>query len=182
MAPAGRAEHLRKAAAERKRSAQTIAQLIDRAEKLSFEAIYFASDVGRNALEVARKEVASSEENLETAKRAFDVATSGVLAEQNSDRFAAQMIALLAHGEEIGLTEVIALSAMRHGRIQNLRVQRVGRERITRGRVVLPLRINQPSAKIGAAMSITSTMPLLAGSSICSRLEVICSQHELGCN
>jgi chromosome segregation protein len=105
VAPSGRAEQLRNVVAERKQAAQTIVELIDRAEELSSEAIYFASDVGRNAFDAAQKMDALSEAELEAAKRTFDTAASAVAAEQSSDRFASQMIALLAHGEDIGLIE-----------------------------------------------------------------------------
>lgn len=102
---ADRAEQLRRRMAERKQATQTITDLIDRAEKLSAEANYFASNEGQTAIADAQAKVSALEASSETARLAFDTATSAVAAEQDTDRFAAHMIALLSHGEEIGLIE-----------------------------------------------------------------------------
>lgn len=98
-----RAELLRRRVAERKQSIPILLEAIAQAETLQSELVYLESDAGQAEIaaayadvDAARQAKALSEERLLSTKRLED-------AERESDSFANHMVALLEHGEAIGL-------------------------------------------------------------------------------
>ena len=98
-----RAEMLRRRVAERKRSIPALERAVALAERLQTERLHFESDAGeaeiaaaRAAHEVARQAKEEADEKRADAQRLE-------AAERESDAFASHMVALLDHGEAIGL-------------------------------------------------------------------------------
>lgn len=102
-APGDRAEILRRRIAERNQSIPALEEALDRAERLQEKRLYFESEAGGN-------EISAAQADLDLARRAKektddDLAGAQRLeaAERESDAFASHMLALLDHGEAVGL-------------------------------------------------------------------------------
>lgn len=98
-------EKLRRRVADRKQSARNIAELIDLLEAMVGEVTYFASEEGKGALLSAQQEAEKAAAAFQAAKTEYDTAAELANAERETDRFASQMIALLSHGQDVGLIE-----------------------------------------------------------------------------
>lgn len=98
-------ERLRRRIAERKLSIQVLEEAIERAEKVSSEQIYFASEAGISALTLSEQKVAALTSTYEQALRELSVAEALANAEGEADTYATHMVAILSHGEELGLVE-----------------------------------------------------------------------------
>jgi len=100
-----RSEALRRSVAERKQSIPVLMDAIVQAEATVAEERFFTSDEGlTNSLALA----AQAEELQHSQSQALAVlgdAQRAAKVEQEADSFAAHMVALLQHGEEIGLVE-----------------------------------------------------------------------------
>lgn len=100
-----RSEALRRRVAERKQSIPVLMDAIVQAEATVAEERFFTSDEGiANALAVAAQAEALEQRHSQ-ALAALGDAQRAATAEQEADAFAAHVVALLQHGEEIGLVE-----------------------------------------------------------------------------
>jgi DNA repair exonuclease SbcCD ATPase subunit len=98
-------ELLRARVADRKQSSQTIAQLISKAEQLAEQLAYWNSADGSLAIANAEAAVLSRDGAAKAAQNDWDAAKATSDSALEADRFATQMVALLNHGEEIGLID-----------------------------------------------------------------------------
>lgn len=98
-----RAEVLRRHIADRKQSIALLSAAITRAEGLQAELRHFGSDIGKAEVAAARSELVVAQQ----AKARVDESLVGALrleaAERESDVFASHLVALLDHGEAVGL-------------------------------------------------------------------------------
>lgn len=101
--PGDRAEILLRRIADRKQSIPALAEALARAEDLQAERLHFESESGRAEIAAARADVDSTRRAKEHAKERLIEAQRIEVAEQKSDAFASHMVALLDHGEAIGL-------------------------------------------------------------------------------
>ncbi len=100
-----RSEALRRRVAERKQSVPVLMDAIVQAEATVAEEQFFTSDEGlANALALAAQTEAL-QQSQSMALAALEDAQRAAASEQEADSFAAHMVALLKHGEEIGLVE-----------------------------------------------------------------------------
>jgi chromosome segregation protein len=101
--PGKRDEILLRRIADRKQSIPALAEALARAEDLQAERLHFESDGGRAEISEARADVDATRQAKEHAKERLIGAQRLEAAEQESDAFANHMIALLDHGETVGL-------------------------------------------------------------------------------
>ncbi len=100
-----RSEQLRRQVAERKQSVPALMEAISKAEAVAAEENYFLSDTGlADALALATQ-VETLEQSQTQAAEELATAEVAASAEREADTFAAHIVALLNHGEEIGLIE-----------------------------------------------------------------------------
>jgi chromosome segregation protein len=106
VAPSGdRSEALRRRVAERKQSIPVLMDAIVQAEATVAEERFFTSDEGlANALALAAQAEALGQSHSQSLVALTDAQRLATV-EQEADSFAAHMVALLQHGEEIGLVE-----------------------------------------------------------------------------
>lgn len=102
-APGKRAETLRRHIANRKQSIPVIAEALARAESLQAERLHFESEAGLAEIAAARAAHAAARQAKERAEESFVGAQRLEAAERESDAFASRMVALLDHGEALGL-------------------------------------------------------------------------------
>jgi len=105
LSSANRAEALRRLVAERKRSIPILLDALSRSERLLADRRYFDSEAGRNELRAARTAIDKAREELVRAEADLAAAETVLNAQRQYDSFAGHMIALLAHGEAIGLQD-----------------------------------------------------------------------------
>ena len=98
-------ERMRRRLAERKQSIATLTTLIVRAENAASENGRLSSDGELAKLAEAQRQVADLNSKHNAAADEFKDASAVAQADREADRFAAGMVALLRHGEEIGLIE-----------------------------------------------------------------------------
>lgn len=98
-----RAEMLRRRVAEWKRSVPALLEAIARAEALQAQRLHFESDAGQAEITAARTAVDAVRRAKERSDEALASARRLEAAERESDAFASHMIALLDHGEAVGL-------------------------------------------------------------------------------
>jgi chromosome segregation protein len=103
ITPGDRAEILRRRIAERKRSVPQLEEAIVRAEGIQKENAYFASPTGQAEIGSAQADYDSAQKAKEQADQFLADAQRLEAAERENDAFASHMIALLDHGEAIGL-------------------------------------------------------------------------------
>ena len=101
--PGDRAEILLRRIADRKQSIPALAEALALAENLQAERLHFESKSGLAEIAAARADVDSARRAKEHTKKRLIEAQRIVDTEQESDAFASHMIALLDHGETIGL-------------------------------------------------------------------------------
>lgn len=101
--PGDRAEILLRRIADRKQSIPALAEALALAENLQAERLHFESESGLAEIAAARADVDSARRAKEHTKERLIEAQRIVDTEQESDAFASHMIALLDHGETIGL-------------------------------------------------------------------------------
>jgi len=101
--PGDRAEILLRRIADRKQSIPALAEALALAENLQAERLHFESESGLAEIAAARADVDSARRAKEHTKKRLIEAQRIVDTEQESDAFASHMIALLDHGETIGL-------------------------------------------------------------------------------
>lgn len=100
-----RSEALRRRVAERKQSIPALMDAIVQAEATAADERFFTSDEGlANTLALAAQTEAL-QQSQSKALAALGDAQRAATAEQEADSFAAHMVTLLQHGEEIGLVE-----------------------------------------------------------------------------
>lgn len=102
-APGDRAETLRRHIAERKQSISVIAEALTSAESLQAERLHFESEAGLAEIAAARAEYTAAQQAKERAEESLVGAQQLEAAERESDNFASRMVALLNHGEALGL-------------------------------------------------------------------------------
>jgi chromosome segregation protein len=100
-----RSEALRRRVAERKQSIPALMDAIAQAEETVAEERFFTSDEGLATGPELAAQVEALEQRQHELLAAVGDAERAVAAEQDADSFAAHMVALLQHGEEIGLIE-----------------------------------------------------------------------------
>lgn len=100
-----RSEALRRWVAERKQSIPVLMDAIVQAEATVGEERFFTSDEGLANLLALAAQAEALQQSQSQALSALGSAQSADAAEREADSFAAHMIALLQHGEEIGLVE-----------------------------------------------------------------------------
>lgn len=103
--PALRAEQLRRRLAERKESVPALTELILRAEAACKEQAYLSSDQGVTDRTKLVSELTDLERRKALAAEELKLAETALAAEREADSFAAHLIALLDHGEHVGLVE-----------------------------------------------------------------------------
>ncbi len=102
-APGDRAERLRRYIAERKQSISAIEEVLTLAESLQAERLHHGSEAGLAELAAARADYTTAQQAKERAVANLLGAQRLETAERESDAFASRMIALLNHGEAVGL-------------------------------------------------------------------------------
>ena len=102
-AQSDRDEQIRRHIAERKQVVLMLMDAIGRAERVQSEQSYFASEAGEVALAAAQTKRDATRQAKEDADRALVNAEAEAATERATDAFAAHMVALLYHGEAIGL-------------------------------------------------------------------------------
>ena len=102
-APGERSEILRRRVADRKQSISVLAEALARAEGLQAEGLHFESDAGLAEIATARADADAARRAKEQAEEKLAGARHLDAAERESDAFASHMVALLDHGEAIGL-------------------------------------------------------------------------------
>jgi chromosome segregation protein len=98
-----RAEMIRRHVAERKRSISALEDAVALAERLETERFHFESDAGKAEIASAHATYDAVREANEKADEKRADAQRVEAAERESDGFASHMVALLDHGEAIGL-------------------------------------------------------------------------------
>ncbi|MFZ0928498.1 MAG: AAA family ATPase [Syntrophobacteraceae bacterium] len=101
--PGVRTEMLRRHIADRKQSVSILAEALKRSEFMQAERLYFQSEAGLAEIATTRADHANALQAKELAAKSFMVARQLDSAELESDAFASHMVALLAHGEALGL-------------------------------------------------------------------------------
>jgi DNA repair exonuclease SbcCD ATPase subunit len=102
-APGERAEMLRRRVADRKQSIPELAEALAQAEALQAERLHFESEAGLAEIAAARADQAAARQAKQRADEGLAGARRLEAAEQESDVFASHMVALLDHGEAVGL-------------------------------------------------------------------------------
>ena len=102
-APGDRAEMLRRRVAERKQSIPVLSEAIAKAEALQAERLHFESNTGQSEIAVARVDRDTAQRAKEEADLRLLEAQRLEAVERESDSFASNLVALLDHGEAIGL-------------------------------------------------------------------------------
>jgi len=102
-APGKCAETLRRHIADRKQSISVIAEALARAESLHAERLHFESVAGLAEIAAARADHAAARQAKGQAEESLIGAQRLEAAERESDAFASRMMALLDHGEALGL-------------------------------------------------------------------------------
>ncbi len=102
-APGDRAEMLRRRIADRKQSIPVLAEALAKAEGLQAERLHFESEAGLAESAAARAEHAAAREAKERTYESLAGAQRLEAAERESDALASHMVALLDHGEAVGL-------------------------------------------------------------------------------
>lgn len=102
-APGERAEMLRRRVADRKQSIPVLAEALARAEGLQAERLHFESETGLAEIAGARADADAARRTKEQAEEKLAGARRLDAAERESDAFASHMVALLGHGEAVGL-------------------------------------------------------------------------------
>lgn len=98
-----RVEVLRRHIADRKQSFTVLAEALARAEGLQTERLHLESEAGLAELAAARADHAAARQAKERADESLVGAQRLEAAERESDAFASRMVALLDHGEALGL-------------------------------------------------------------------------------
>ncbi len=98
-----RAEMLRRRVAERKQSLSALSAAIAQSDALQTERRYFDSDAGRTELAALRATLDSARNAKQQADETLTSARRVEAAEQQADTFASHLLALLDHGEAVGL-------------------------------------------------------------------------------
>lgn len=98
-----RVEVLRRHIADRKQSFNVLAEALARAEGLQTERLHLESEAGLAELAAARADHAAARQAKERADESLVGAQRLEAAERESDAFASRMVALLDHGEALGL-------------------------------------------------------------------------------
>lgn len=101
----GAAEALRRRIAERKQSNQALADLVKRAKQLNMELLDSNTDTAKASVETAIQTIDILTRDGVLAAEELETAVAAEAAEKQADAFAAHMIALLNHGEEVGLID-----------------------------------------------------------------------------
>lgn len=99
----GAAEQLRRNIAERRQSIQALTALIRRAEQLVTELEFINSEASQANIVKANEMIASLTNESISAREQLATAEAADAAEKEADSFATHMVAILNHGEEIGL-------------------------------------------------------------------------------
>lgn len=102
-APGDRAAMLRRHVAERKQSISILEEALVRAERLQTERLYFESDAGKTEITAARIQRDTARQVKAQADERQAEAQLLEATERKSDAFASHLIALLDHGEAVGL-------------------------------------------------------------------------------
>lgn len=102
-APGDRASMLRRRVAERKQSIPALQEALARAERLQMDRLHFESDAGQAEITAARADRDTARQAKEQADERLVEAQRLEAAELESDAFASHLVALLDHGEAIGL-------------------------------------------------------------------------------
>lgn len=97
------AEMLLRRIAERKQSISALFEALAHAENLQTELLYFQSESGQAEMTAARADVETKRMAKEHANEKLIEAQQIEALEQESDTFASHMVALLDHGEAVGL-------------------------------------------------------------------------------
>ncbi len=100
-----RSERLRRRVATRKQSAPALMDAIVKSEAAAAEENYFSSDPGLAEALALASQVKAFEQSLTQAAEELATAELVAAAEREADVFATHMIAILDHGEEIGLVD-----------------------------------------------------------------------------
>jgi chromosome segregation protein len=98
-----RTEILLRRIAERKQSSHVLAEALARAEHLKVERLHFESESGQIEMAEARADVDAMRVASDHAKEMLIEAQRVEAEERRSDAFASHMVALLEHGEAVGL-------------------------------------------------------------------------------
>ncbi len=102
-APGDRAVMLRRRVADRKQSIPALEDALARAEHLQTERLHFESKAGQDEITAARADRETARQTKEQADAMLADAQRLEAAERESDAFASHLVALLDHGEAIGL-------------------------------------------------------------------------------
>jgi energy-coupling factor transporter ATP-binding protein EcfA2 len=98
-----RTEVIRRKIADRKQSVSALTEALVKAEDLRMERLHLESGIGQAEIAAARADVDAAKPAKEKAIADMKVAQDLYAADQESDLFASQMVALLEHGETLGL-------------------------------------------------------------------------------
>lgn len=104
-APGDRAAMLLRRIAERKQSIPALEEAIGRAEQLQTERLHFESEAGQAEVTAARAERDRARQSKNQAIERLVAAERLESAERENDAFASRLVALLDHGEVIGLQD-----------------------------------------------------------------------------
>ena len=104
-APEQRSEMLRRIIANRKQSISALGEAIALAEGVQSELIHFESNAGQTEIAVAHAEVEAALQARDQANAAVTNAERIEAIERENDVFASHMVALLDHGEIVGLQQ-----------------------------------------------------------------------------
>jgi DNA repair exonuclease SbcCD ATPase subunit len=100
-----RSEILRRGIADRKLAVSILEETLTLAERLQAEQIRLESELGKTEFSAARTRLDDARRDKEQADEALARAQLLQVAEQDTDTFADHLVALLAHGEKIGLQD-----------------------------------------------------------------------------
>jgi DNA repair exonuclease SbcCD ATPase subunit len=103
LSSTNRSESLRRIIAERKGSITSLRDALAQVERLLAEKSYFESEVGHKEFEAAQDAVSETERGVHQAKAQLTESDQVLKNRRGDDTFATQMIALLDHGETVGL-------------------------------------------------------------------------------
>lgn len=98
-----RTELVRRHIADRKQSISVLTEAVARAEELQAERLYFESEMGLAEIATVHADHAKALQAKELANESLVSAQEFERAERENDAFASRMVALLDHGEELGL-------------------------------------------------------------------------------
>lgn len=101
--PGERAETLRRRVVDRKQSIPVLSEALARAEDLQADRLYFESEAGLAEIAAARVEHTAARQAKGRADENLAGARRLETAEREGDAFASRMVALLDHGEALGL-------------------------------------------------------------------------------